>query len=294
MRKTRGHIDEFDKITLNRAMKTHGVSRPEDLPPEVAEKAKRSNDSLSPREMEELKLYRKHLQLYRESIDRFEPKAYAVSSGALDGATDGGRNLKYPARANYRPQEVSILPGGNIQSPGEKVTPGLLSLVARYGSYPEPDVPDSIDGRRAVLAPWSANPAHPLTARVITNRIWQYHFGRGIAADSNNLGKMGRKPTHPELLDWLSARFVERGWSIKALHREIMLSAAYQRSGRTANATVVDRVDPGNNLLSSYPAHRVEAEVIRDAILVVAGELSPDAGGPGTFPQINDDVARQP
>jgi hypothetical protein len=289
---TRRHLDRFDALTVERTLKKHGVSRIEDLPTGVAEKAKRSRDTLSPSEMEEFKLYQKHQQMYRESMDRFEPKAFAVSSGPLDGATDGGASLKYPLRAGYHAPEVAILTGGNLQSPAGKVTPGLLSLVARYGSHPEEEVPSAIAGRRAALAQWIAGSGNPLTARVMVNRIWQYHFGKGLAADSNNFGKMGRKPTHPELLDWLAARFIQKGWSTKALHREIMLSDAYRRSS-TPTGTV-DRVDPANDLLSYYPPRRVEAEVIRDSILAVAGELSPDAGGPGTFPQINEDVARQP
>jgi hypothetical protein len=291
---TRAHMKAYDDLILERTMKQFGVTRAENLPVGAAEKAKRSRESLSAAEMEESNLYRKHLQMYRESQDRFEPKAFAVSSGPLDGATDGGAVLKYPARARYRPPDVAILPGGNIESPGEKVTPGLLSLVARYSGYEEPAVPDTIEGRRSVLAKWIAHPANPLTARVMVNRIWQYHFGRGIAADSNNFGKMGHKPTHPELLDWLAARFIQQGWSVKALHREIMLSAVYQRSSSAVRPELVDRHDTGNELLSYFPPRRVEAEVLRDAILAVSGELSSDAGGPGTFPQINEDVARQP
>ena len=285
---------QLENVALARVMKKHGVERAEELPAGVAEKAKRAQDTLSPAELEEVKLYKKHVQLYRESLDRFEPKAFVVSSGPLDGATDGGPNLKYPNRADYQPPEVAILPGGNPQAPGEKVSPGLLGLVARYGNYAAPDIPATVEGRRAVLAKWIASPDHPLSARVIVNRVWQYHFGKGLAADSNNFGKMGGKPTHPELLDWLAMRLIKQGWSIKALHREIMLSETYQRAGLAANSERLARVDPGNELLSYYPPRRVEAEVIRDSILSVAGELSADAGGPGTFPQINEDVARQP
>jgi len=292
--RTRQHMNQFDNLTLERAMKQHGVSRVEDLPAGVAEKAKKSKESLSASEMEESKLYQKHLQMYRESLDRFEPKAFAVSIGPLDGATDGGVNVKYPRRVEYKPQDVAILPGGNIQSPGEKVTPGLPSLVARYGNYAASEVTATVEGRRAALARWIASAEHPLTARVMANRIWQYHFGKAIAADSNNFGKMGHKPTHPELLDWLAVTFIKKGWSIKALHREIMLSEAYQRSSTAVDPTRLDREDPNNDLLSFYPARRVEAEVIRDSILSVAGELSTDAGGPGAFPQINEDVATQP
>jgi hypothetical protein len=184
---------------------------------------------------------------------------------------------------------VHILPGGNIQAPAEKADPGVLSAVERYAGYRAPQITADMAGRRSALAKWIAQAGNPLTARVMVNRIWQYHFGRGIAADTNNFGKMGRKPTHPELLDFLAAYFVEHGWSVKAMHRLIMLSDVYQRAGAP-----VDDKDPNNELLAHFSPRRVESEVLRDSILAVAGELSLETGGPGTFPQINEDVARQP
>lgn len=250
-------------------------------------------DGVDPEKFEEFKLHQKHMAIYRESLDRFEAKAFSVTSGPLEGMTDGGPNLRYPKRDEYKAPEVHILPGGNVQSPAEKVEPGLLSVVARYSKLQEPVVPATIAGRRTVLANWIANPENPLTARVMVNRIWQYHFGKGIAADPNNFGKMGHKPTHPELLDWLAARFVERGWSVKAIHREILLSDAYQRSSRHPQLEALRTKDPSNDLLAVFSPRRVEAEVLRDSVLSVAGELSLEAGGPGVFPQINEDVARQ-
>jgi hypothetical protein len=128
----------------------------------------------------------------------------------------------------------------------------------------------------------------------MANRVWQYHFGRGIAADPSNFGKSGAKPTHPELLDWLAAYFVESGWSLKALHRAILLSDTYQQTSRRLDFPEVAAIDPENKLLAYFPPRRVEAEVIRDSILAVSGELDLTAGGPGVFPQINEEVARQP
>jgi hypothetical protein len=244
----------------------------------VAAQAKSRMDELNskkkdPEIFEEFKLYQKHTALYKESLDRFEPKAFAVASGPIDNATDGGPNLRYPKAADYKPADVFILPGGNIQAPAEKVSPGVLSLLERYGDYPAPAIPQTIAGRRSALANWIANERNPLTARVMVNRIWQYHFGEGIAADTSNFGKMGKKPANPQLLDWLAAAFIDSGWSVKAMHRAILLSAAYRQ------ANVAPR--------------RIEAEVLRDSILAVTGELSLHTGGPGTFPQINEDVARQ-
>jgi hypothetical protein len=249
---------------------------------------------MTPDEFEEFKLHQKHAQLYRESLDRFEPKAFAVSSGPLDGFTDGGPALKYPKAAEYKPQPVRVLVGGSLQSPAETVAPGVLSAVERYSGLKPPAFPTGAQGRRMALANWIANPANPLTARVMVNRIWQAHFGTGLAADTNNLGTMGRKPAHPELLDWLASHFIQQGWSVKELHRTILLSEAYRRGGSHPAMTIVRDKDPNNELLTYYPPRRLEAEVLRDSILAVAGELSVEAGGPGAFPQINEDVARQP
>ncbi len=251
----------------------------------IAAQTQANLDRLKPRqselkgeEYEEFKLYQKHMQLYKESLDRFEAKAFSVSSGPMDGFTDGGQNIKYPPLARYRPPSVHILPGGNVQSPADKVEPGVIAVVGN-----PVEIPRTIAGRRLGLADWIADAKNPLTARVMVNRIWQYHFGKGIAADSNNFGKMGAKPSHPELLDWLAAVFIEQGWSVKAMHRLIMTSDAYRRAS-----------GPADELLAAFPPRRVEAEVLRDSILAVSGELSLESGGPGVFPQINEDVVRQP
>jgi hypothetical protein len=229
---------------------------------------------VDPEKYEEFKLFQKHFQLQKESADRYEPKAFSVSSGPRDGATDGGPTLKYPKAADYKPPHIHVLTGGNIQSPADEVEPGVLSLIERYSGLPSPTIPNTVAGRRLTLANWIADPRHPLTARVMVNRVWQHHFGQGLAADPSNFGKMGKKPANPDLLDWLAAYFLDRKWSIKAVHRAILLSKAYQSV--------------------SVPPRRLEAEELRDSILAVSGELSPSAGGPGTYPQINDDVARQP
>jgi hypothetical protein len=294
VRRTKARLDAFDELIQQRLIRKLGANRIEDVPKGELERALRNKTELSPAEHEQLKLFQKHLQLYRESLDRYEPKAFTVSSGPLDGSTDGGPNLRYPKRADYKAPDVHVLAGGNLQSPSERVVPGALSALERYGNYPAPQIPETVSGRRAALAHWIANPRNPLTARVMVNRIWQWHFGKGLAADANNFGKTGKKPTHPELLDWLAAYFIEQGWSVKAMHRVILLSEAYQRSSSHPEMEVVKTKDPDNDLLARFSPRRVEAEVLRDSILFVSGELSLEAGGPGVFPQINEDVARQP
>ena len=170
----------------------------------------------------------------------------------------------------------------------------MLEAVERYSGLAPPEIPSTVGGRRAALAKWIADPGNPLTARVMVNRIWQYHFGRGLAANANNFGKTGKKPTHPELLDWLANFFIEQGWSVKAVHRVILYSEAYQRSAQHPDLEELQRKDPENLYLARFSPRRLEAEELRDAMLAVAGELGGSRGGPGTYPQINADVARQP
>ena len=227
---------------------------------EAADALKSSNDKA---EMERERIHRKRWELARRMLDRYKPVALSVET--------------------KQAEDTFILTAGNLRSPGEKVPPLVLSAAFRYNLNARVDLPQAGEGRRLQLAKWIASPENPLTARVMVNRVWQYHFGRGIAGNPNNFGKMGKKPTHPELLDWLAARFVETGWSVKTLHRTMVLSDAYQR-----------QAGPENEDYSSFAARRLEAEELRDAILAVSGQLSADAGGPGTFPEIHEDVANQP
>ena len=143
--------------------------------------------------------------------------------------------------------------------------------------------------RRTALANWLADPMNPsLTARVMVNRIWQGHFGTGIVGTSSDFGIMGDRPANPQLLDYLAASFVESGWSIKKLHRAIMLSNAYQQSSLSQDAAAV--IDPDNKLLWRYPRHRAEGEVVRDAMLLTSGRLNLKMGGPGVRPELPEGV----
>ncbi|MGH7171939.1 MAG: DUF1553 domain-containing protein [Gemmataceae bacterium] len=147
-------------------------------------------------------------------------------------------------------------------------------------------LPDNVHGSgRLELARWITDSANPLTARVMVNRIWQYHFGEGIVATPSDFGKQGRPPSHPQLLDYLAHRFVTDGWSIKAMHRLIMTSRTYQlaSSDDPDNA----RRDVGNTYLWRYPRHRLDAESIRDTLLAVSGNLERGLGGPHPFPPPN-------
>lgn len=173
--------------------------------------------------------------------------------------------------ANIKP--TFLLTRGSPHVEAEEVTPGFPSVL----SPPEAVVPTlpegaTSSGRRKVLAQWIASADNPLTARVMVNRIWQYHFGRGIVRSSSDFGFQGNRPTHPELLDWLAVKFVESGWSVKAMHRLIMSSSTYQMSSRQNEEFYA--IDPVNDLFWRFDMRRLSSEEIRDSILWVNGSLN--------------------
>jgi hypothetical protein len=139
-------------------------------------------------------------------------------------------------------------------------------------------------GRRTALARWIADPENPLSTRVIVNRVWQYHFGRGLVTTSNDFGRLGDRPSHPELLDWLTRRFLEEGWRLKPLHRLILTSAVYRQTAFRSPPPAAEQKDPENRLLWRRPLRRLDAEQIRDAMLSVSGELDLTTGGPSVAP----------
>jgi hypothetical protein len=155
-------------------------------------------------------------------------------------------------------------------------------------------LPKTVEGRRLGLARWIADPDNPLTTRSIVNRVWQWHFGKGLAANANNFGAKGAKPTHPQLLDFLASDLVEGGWSIKRLHRLIMISDVYRRAAVASEPEQLAATDPDNSLLSHFPRRRLTAEELRDSILTATGELVHCDGGLPVMPEINMEVALQP
>ena len=171
--------------------------------------------------------------------------------------------------------------------------PGFLT-VATEGNPPTalPPASGKTSGRRRALAEWLVSRDNPLTARVMANRIWHHHFGRGIVATLDNFGKMGEQPTHPELLDWLALEFMDRGWSIKQMHRLLMTSEAYRMSSQWTDANNVQR-DPQNVTGWRFRSRRLEAEIVRDSVLAVAGTLNREIGGPAVFPPLTPDVLAQ-
>jgi hypothetical protein len=169
---------------------------------------------------------------------------------------------------------------GNHERPLEEVQPGFPAAIAN-GEQPVIVPSATSSGRRTALANWIASPRNPLTARVYANRVWAQYFGHGIVETVSNFGKAGAKPTHPELLDYLADRFVTQGWSVKKLHREILLSSVYRQSSDYREDAYT--IDPENKLLGVFPRQRLEAEEIRDSLLVAAGKLEDTVGGPSVF-----------
>ncbi|MFZ9837271.1 MAG: PSD1 and planctomycete cytochrome C domain-containing protein [Opitutaceae bacterium] len=248
---------------------------------------------LLPQEYGAERVARKGLERLRWELERYEPFALSVYNGRTPEVKSVNAPGRIPA-ARLEAGELEqtcILTGGDPFSPGARVVPGALSAVGDLGTGP---VPETIEGRRQALADWVASPANPLTARVIANRVWQWHFGRPLAANPNNFGVTGGKPSHPALLDWLAATLVEHGWSLRHLHRVIVTSAAYARASAHPDRAAVAERDPAGTALAAFPLRRLSAEELRDAMLTASGELNRAIGGIPNRPEIHPEVALQP
>lgn len=172
------------------------------------------------------------------------------------------------------PRPTFVLARGDFGSPTDPVSPGTPNAILPF--------PKELPANRLGLARWLFDPAHPLTARVFVNRIWQMHFGRGLVSTPDDFGNQGSLPSHPELLDWLALRFRDSGWNIKALHKDILMSAAYRQSS-VARPELAE-IDPENMLIARGPSHRLPAEMIRDGALAASGLLVRDIGGESQYP----------
>jgi cytochrome c553 len=250
---------------------------------------------LEPEQIGLERVARKGLERLAWEFDRYQPVALAVYSG---------RTLQLQMKTVFKPlrmpadrmtrgdlEETCILGGGDPFSPTTPVAPGVLSAIADAGTV---TIPAELEGRRRAFAEWVAGPDNPLTPRVIVNRVWMWHFGEPLAGNPNNFGGTGKRPTHPELLDWLAATFVEEGWSFKSLHRRILASEAYRRSTRHPDAAALASLDPQGTSLAVFRPRRLSAEELRDAMLAVTGELNPAIGGIPVRPEIHPEAALQP
>lgn len=242
------------------------------------------------------KVLQKRVQLLERRQERYEPLAFSVYNGPVKVQNSRNRmtieaNLQKPAPKSF------ILGGGSVYAPLEEVQPGVLSVFADFSENIDPEIieiPTNMYNRRLEFAQWLTHPDNPVFARSMVNRIWQYHFGKGIVETPNNFGTTGGKPTHPELLDWLTNYFIEHNWSVKAMHRLIMSSEAYQLSSEHPDWEQVNQADSDNEWLTYFNPRRMHAEEMKDAMLYISGELNPELGGFPVRPEINIEVALQP
>ena len=212
----------------------------------------------------------RYLTLKKElaAFDGIKPKPLPVAQGMVDSGTDAPKTY--------------VLSAGAYTAKLDEVQPGFLSILDPSDARIEPM--KNSTGRRTALAKWLTDEANPLTHRVMVNRVWHYHFGRGLAGSPSDFGVMGERPTHRELLDWLTESFIKDGYSLKKLHKRIMLSAAWQQSsGFRADAA---QKDPDNKLLWRFNRRRLEGEAIRDSMLATSGLLNEKMFGPGVFPPL--------
>ncbi|XZE34297.1 PSD1 and planctomycete cytochrome C domain-containing protein [Pirellulaceae bacterium SH501] len=278
---TKGRVDTFAKARESLRKKGSGE---EHVPP--------VHIGFGPQEHGHYRLAKKGLERIRWQQDRYLPLAFSVYSGP----TPNRKNMLAPPRmpknpeANAELEQTSILAGGDPFSPAAQVTPGFLSVVSDLGV----SMPDSMAGRRTALAQWIVHPANPLTVRVLANRIWMWHFGDAIAGNPNNFGATGKKPTHPELLDWLASKLISNRWSIKSMHRLIMNSQAYRRSCQHPKPSKLLELDPNRSSYAAFRPRRLTAEELRDATLLSTGELNLAIGGIPCRPEINLEAAMQP
>lgn len=265
----------------------------------------------TPTEIGMERIANKGLERLEWQLDRYEPIAMSVMHGPTPEVTSVNAPMRMAQiRKSKSPIDgAHILLGGDPFSQGDAVTPGVLTALVALaknesianapqinsgpnGASWSHAIPSTLTGRRLALARWINHPSNPLTTRAIVNRLWLWHFGQAIAGNPNNFGSTGQRPTHPELLDWLAATLVENKWSIKAMHRLIMNSAAYRR------ASSLDKSEGDREQLEKHYAvfkpRRLTAEEIRDSMLAVTGELNRAVGGIPNRPEINPEAALQP
>jgi hypothetical protein len=248
-----------------------------------------------PEEYGRERVARKGLERLSWEFDRYQPIAFTV----YNGKTPDLKFVVNPVRPPPNPmdagelEQTAILGGGDPFSPTTPVKPNSLSVISALADLPS-QIPDAISGRRLALAQWIASPRNPLTARVIANRVWMWHFGQPLAGNPNNFGSSGKKPTHPQLLDFLASYLIEKNWNLKELHRLILTSQTWQRSTIHPNPALLKEKDPHGTSYAAFAPRRLTAEEIRDATLSVTGELNPTLGGIPIRPEINLEAALQP
>jgi hypothetical protein len=259
------------------------------LPEAMRDKARAARETpAAKRNAEQKKIMMQHpsLNVSAGSLYLYDSKAAAELKKMADDA--GDLRAKKPAEEFLRAVTESagkvpttfLFHRGDPDQPKEAVAPGGLAVLDKTLplQVSQKLATPGTTGRRTALADWLTDSKNPLTARVLANRIWMLHFGRGIAGSPGDFGRLGEAPTHPELLDWLASEFISKGWSVKHLHRLIVTSTAYRQSSVRDPKT--EAADPSNNLLGWFPLRRLDAEAIRDSMMAVSGTLSTKMYGP--------------
>lgn len=216
-----------------------------------------------------------------EQLKKLDDLKPASGSTTISGVSELGHPDSPPSYVFF---------GGDHERKLEEVQPAFPEAITDEKPVITPTAFSS--GRRTALAKWIASDTNPLTARVYVNRVWEEYFGHGIVETVSDFGKAGQKPTNPELLDYLASKFVKEGWSVKKLHREILLSSVYRQSSNYREDAV--QADSDNKLLAVFPRKRLEAEEIRDSLLVAAGKLEDKVGGPSVFPPVPANLGAAP
>ena len=264
----------------------------ERFPPTVQELIFKPQGDRTPREEQIVRLASRQLVFNAKKLPEAERLRYEAIEAELTNLKASGPLPPPPsttlAIADVGPTPPpTTIPGKPSVGEIEPRVPTVLGGQALESAPLRDDAGAPLStGRRATLAAWLASPDNPLTPRVFVNRLWQWHFGKGLVGTASDFGVLGEQATHPELLDWLAAEFVASGWSVKHLHRLVVTSAAYRRSSRAADAgeSAGPAIDPENRLLWRQNPRRLDAEQVRDAALAIAGDLDPRAAGPSTPP----------
>ncbi len=244
---------------------------------------------LSPTDLGLTRITRKGIERLKWELDRYEPIALSVYSGRTPAVKSVTAPFRIPKNLAAGELETTcILAGGDPFSPTDPVAPCALSAAGPL------TIPDDLAGRRTALADWIIAPSNPLTARVMANRLWQWTFGIAIAGNPNNFGATGKRPTHPELLDWLAAEYQRSGWSTRHLLRLMLNSEAYRRSSQHPDPQLLAKLDPAGDRYAVFRSRRLSAEELRDAMLATSQELNRTLGGIPVRPEIHPDVALQP
>ena len=282
LKQTEEQYETLGKLLQEKLTKAREKEKPVDLG-QVRRAAQRGDPAFTADESTrylELRALRGHLKM---RLSRLRPLALS---------------LRHSFGPPYEPGVPTsrVMLRGQYDKPGEIIEPGFPSAITGH----EEPAPIRLDpfkrwptrGRRMALAQWIASPENPLTARVMVNRIWQHHFGRGIVSTPSDFGVLGALPTHPELLDWLATEFVESKWSIKSIHRLLLNSSTYRQTS-LRDAPEAAKTDPDNDLLWRFRRRRLEAEAIRDSVLAVSGRLNPKQFGVPIFPALPEEVDRE-